>query len=469
MKYIRTTAALFFVFAVTYSVDAQNRIAEKKSVDFESLTDFITCDLFDPDFLYGDCAYTGVISASDGKLYFFVSSHNSDYAARFYSFDPAKEKITLLGEMDKVLGEDAKKQISHGKVHTQLFEHKNKLWFATHISHYKDGLPSTNYRGKIPYSGGHFVSYDLQTGQFTDLARIFGSEGIITMTMDKHNEVLYGLTWPTGVLVSYDIKNNDLRYWGAVQKIAEWGHRGGTEWDMICRTLAIDPCDFVYGSTMDGSIWKYDASQPRRVSFIKGLDLSRVPFSQSAKESTRGDFKNGWRTIEWNDKTNTFWGLHFHCTTLFEFDPAGDYIRAVDELRPQAYRGMPTNPETSQLGFMVGPENTIFYLADGPAVQMQERRTLQSNLYLITYQIDKHKYTDHGPILSKDGRRVFFGESIAIGADDHIYSVAWVEVADKERIQQLRAARTKGAPAETARAVYEMLLVRLPRWQQFVK
>ena len=53
MKYIRTTAALFFVFAVTYSVDAQNRIAEKKTVDFESLTDFITCDLFDPDTKYG--------------------------------------------------------------------------------------------------------------------------------------------------------------------------------------------------------------------------------------------------------------------------------------------------------------------------------------------------------------------------------------------------------------------------------
>jgi hypothetical protein len=469
MKLLNFFLSFCIVLAFAGPAAAQAPVVEKKTIDFESLAGHIKCDLFQPDFLYGDCAYTGLISASDGKIYFFVSSHNSDYAARFYSFDPATDKITFIASMDKVLGEDAKEQISHGKVHTQIFEHKNKLWFATHISHYKKGLPSTDYRGKKPYSGGHFVSYDLKTGRFDDLARIFPNEGIITMEMDKDGEILYGLTWTTGILVSYDIKNNDLRYWGAVQKMGEWGHRGGTEWDMICRTLAIDPNGFVYGSTMDGAIWKYYASQSRRVSFIEGLDLSRVPFSQSAEGSTKGDFKDGWRTIDWNPNTNSFWGLHFHCTTLFEFDPAANYIRAVDELRPLAYRGMPTNPETSQLGFMVGPKNTIFYLADGPMVKIAGRPRLRCNLYLITYDIDKQKYTDHGPILSSDKRRVFFGESIAIGADDHIYSVAWVEVTDEKRIETLRSARTRGAPAETARAVYEMLLVRLPKWQEFVK
>ena len=469
MKLRNLISGLWVCFFFVCPALAGPRHTEKKTVTFESLTGHIKCELFQPDFLYGDCSYTGLLSASDGKIYFFVSSHNKDYAARFFSFDPATDKTTFIASMDKVLGEDAKKQISHGKVHTRMFEHKGKLWFATHISVYKDGLASTDYHGKKPYTGGHFVSYDLKTGRFEDLARIFPNEGIITMGMDKDEEILYGLTWTTGILVSYDIKNDDLRYWGAVQKMGEWGHHGGTEWDMICRTLAIDPNGFVYGSTMDGAIWKYDASQPRRVSFIEGLDLSRVPLSQSAEESTKGDLKNGWRTIDWNPNTNSFWGLHFHCTTLFEFDPVANYIRAVDELRPLAYRGMPTNPETSQLGFMVGPKNTIFYLADGPMVKIAGRPRLRCNLYLITYEIDKQKYTDHGPILSSDKRRVFFGESIAIGADDHIYSVAWVEVIDEKRIETLRSARTRGAPAETRRAVYEMLLVRLPKWQEFVK
>ena len=59
-------------------------------------------------------------------------------------------------------------------------------------------------------------------------------------------------------------------------------------------------------------------------------------------------------------------------------------------------------------------------------------------------------------------RRLLYG-------DDHIYSVAWVEVADSKRAEKLVALRTKGAPAETQKTIYEMLLIRLPKWQQFVE
>jgi hypothetical protein len=469
MKLKRAFSGLLMCFFFVCPALGEARHTEKKTVAFESLAGHIKCDIFQPNFLWGDSSYTALIYASDGKIYFSIGSHNTDHACRFFSFDPTTEKVTLIGEMDKVLGEDAEKQISQGKIHTRMFEHKGKIWFATHTGFYQRGVSGINYRGKAPYKGGHFMNYDLATGQFNDLARIFPNEGIISMTMDKVNEVLYGLTWPSGILVSYDIKTDDLRYWGAVQHRGEWGHRGGTEWDMICRTPTVDPNGCVYGSTVNGQIWKYDPTKVRRVSYIEGLDLSYVPFSQSAEEILKGDFRNNWRTIEWNPKTNSFWGLHFQCTTLFEFDPVANYIRTVDELRPTAYRGMPANPEISQLGFTIGPKNTIFYLAHGPMVKIEGRQRLRCNLYLITYDIDTQKYTDHGPIFSNDGRRVFFAESIAIAADDHIYSVAWVEVADKERAKTLRMARTKGAPEETQRAVYEILLVRLPKWQEFVK
>ena len=116
--------------------------------------------------------------------------------------------------MDKVLGEDAKKRYSHCKIHTQMFEHKGKIWFATHTAFYEGGLPGVDLSGNKPtYSGGHFMNYDLESGEFTDLAHIVPNEGIITMTMDKKNEILYGMTWPSGLLISYDIKNKDLRYW----------------------------------------------------------------------------------------------------------------------------------------------------------------------------------------------------------------------------------------------------------------
>lgn len=460
-------AVVLFVFACAVSGAATE--VRKNSTAFESLSSYIEADLFQPDFVQGDCSYTAIISASDGKIYFSIGTHNTNYACRFFSFEPATEKIKLIAEMDKVLGEDAKKQYSHSKIHTQMFEHKGKIWFATHTAFYERGLPGVDLSGNKPaYSGGHFMNYDLESGEFTDLAHIFPNEGIITMTMDKKNEILYGMTWPSGLLISYDIKNKDLRYWGAVQERGEWGPRG-TEWDMVCRTLALDPDGYLYGSTMNGRIWKYDSSQIRRVSYIKGLDLSKVPFSQSSRETLKGDFRNNWRTIEWNDKSNSFWGLHFETGTLFEFIPSENYIRAVAELSHPDYIGMPRNPEISQLGFMIGPKNTIFYLAHGPAVEIKERKDVQSSLNLITYDIDKGKYICHGPIFSSNKRRVFFAESIAIGVDDHIYSVAWVEVADPERAEALRSKRTDGAPAETQRMVYEMLLIRLPKWQTYIE
>ena len=62
----------------------------------------------------------------------------------------------------------------------------------------------------------------------------------------------------------------------------------------------------------------------------------------------------------------------------------------------------------------------------------------------------------------------FFSESIAIGKDDHVYTVAWVEVCNPEKRKALAEARASG-PAETSGMIYEMLLVRLPKWQQFVE
>ncbi|MCA9449652.1 MAG: hypothetical protein KC931_21205, partial [Candidatus Omnitrophica bacterium] len=146
-----------------------------------------------------------------------------------------------------------------------------------------------------------------------------------------------------------------------------------------------------------------------------------------------------------------------------------NYLRTVTDLRPEAYQGMPRNPETSQLGFAIGPKNTIYYLCHGPAIEIEGKPEVQSSVHLMTYEIDKEELTDHGPLLTDDQRRPFFTESIAIGPDDHIYTVAWVEVTDPERKTALLEARKSTGPAETEKMVYEMMLVRLPEWSDFVK
>ncbi len=468
MKTRQVMALVLLALALIGSAVAQPTVVEKKTVSFDSLEKTIDCEFFNPNFLVADCNYHSLRAASDGKIYFTLGTHNAEFACRCYCFDPKTEEMSLVCEFDKVVGENAETDISQGKIHTRLFDHDGKLWFASHTAFYQDGLPGIDYGGKTPHKGGRFFSYDLETGQFNDLARVLPSEGIISMTMDKENEILYGITWPSGLLVSYEVETNDLRCWGAVQSRGEWGHHPW-EWDRICRTLGIDPDGNVYGSTMDGEIWKYDRRETPRVRYIEGLDLSKVPFSQSAEETSKGDFQNNWRAIEWNPNTGSFWGILFETTTLFEFIPSKNYVRSVVDLRPEQYRWMPRNPEVSQLGFTIGPENTIFYLCHGPAVAIEGKPEVQSGLYLLTYDIDENRLTNHGPVIAENQRRVFFSESIEIGPDDHIYTVAWVEVTDPERIATIREARKTGAPAETEKMVYEILLTRLPKWQGFVQ
>ncbi len=430
----------------------------KTTVAFESVEASITAKAFPIDFPQGDCSYHSLVQASDGFIYFTANTHNLDYACRLYRFEPDSGKTELIGKLDEVLGEDATQQISQGKIHTRIYEHRGKLWFATHTSFYKDVMAGIDSGEKRPYEGGHFVNYDLSTGQFQDVAKAFPSEGIMTMVMDPEKDTLYGLTWPSGIFISYDLAKSDLRLWGGLQE----------QGDHICRCLAIDPDGYVYGCLEGGAIWKYDASALKRVNRVEGLDLSRVPFTHSTEEARAKPAYHMWRAIEWNPNTESFWGLHFGSTTLFEFTPQTGTIRAVAKFRNEASQEPPINPYFTQLGFMIGPQNTIFYFAHGPAVEMKERPALESNLYLYTYAIDEKKFTDHGPIFTTDGRRVFFSESIAIGRDDHIYSVPWIEVTDPGRREILIGARKEGAPAETEKAVYETEILQLPRWQEFV-
>jgi hypothetical protein len=471
MKPARTTIVWTVALAVAVGMAwaEQPTQVEKRTVSLKDVKKRIPCEFFQPDFLIGDSNYHSLVSASDGKLYFSIDTHNTDYACRFYSFDPASETMTMIAELDAPLDEDAKKEISQGKVHVPFFEHKGKLYFATHTSFYQEGLPGYDAGQKPLYTGGRFVSYDMETGAFETLARIVPNEGLITMIMDRQREVLYGLSWPSALLVSYDLTSNELRCWGAVQERGEWGHHPH-EWNRVCRTLGLEPNGRLYGSTMDGRVWRFDPDvRPRPFSYIDGLDLSRATFSQSAEQTLKGDFQHNWRVVEWNPATNSFFGVLWETTALFEFVPDKNYIRALADFRHEAYQGMPRNPEISQLGFIIAPDhNTILYLAHGPAPEIDGVFAVQSGLYLLTYDIEQRTMKNHGLVLGKNDRRPFFAESLVIGSDERMYSAAWVEVTDPARRSAIAEARAFG-PEETERMVYEILLIRMPKWRTFTR
>ena len=54
------------------------------------------------------------------------------------------------------------------------------------------------------------------------------------------------------------------------------------------------------------------------------------------------------------------------------------------------------------------------------------------NLHLVTYHIPSDTYTDHGPIFYEDGSRPTYVNSIAIGKDGTVYTLARFQHEGKE-------------------------------------
>src|ERR1039458_10201091 len=165
-------------------------------------------------------SYNAVSTASNGNIYYVLSSDKPDLAAQMFVYDPAMNKSRRVGDLNQASGEADLHAIAQGKSHVSFVEANGKLYFATHIGFYtiikgmeKPGIPP---KGMKPYPGGHFLAYDIASGKYENLATAPRHEGIIAFQMDTRRGRLYGLTWPTGRLLRYDLADPKLKKIGAV-------------------------------------------------------------------------------------------------------------------------------------------------------------------------------------------------------------------------------------------------------------
>ena len=167
-----------------------------------------------PEEAKGGEAWNGITVAHDGTVYYVLSSPEYNVPAQMYSFNPKTKAITHISSLNDAVGQGDQKAVAQGKSHVSFVEDNGKLYFSTHLGYYAhvEGVETTAPapNGYAPYPGGHFVSYDLKTGKFENLAIAPGGEGIITFAMDTQRGRLYGITWPTGHFLSYDLKTKDL-------------------------------------------------------------------------------------------------------------------------------------------------------------------------------------------------------------------------------------------------------------------
>ena len=385
--------------------------------------------------------YNGMGTGSDGKIYYVLSSEKFDSGAQVYSFDPAAEKIQHLGDLTEACGEKDKRTIVQGKSHVTFVECKGKLYFATHTGFYaiiddmeKMGPPPAG-SGYKPYPGGHFVAYDMASGKFESLAIEPRGEGILTMNMDTKRARLYGLTWPTGFFIYHDLATGKTKDLGPTSLKGENGK--GETYRTICRSFAIDPADgSVYFTTGDGAICRYRYDRDA-IETVEGEDMKKDYFGLYDPTSA-GHMGYNWRQVIWHPKENVVYGVHGNSGYLFRFDPRVPRLEVLERLTsvPSKRSGMYDQFSYGYLGFTLGPDaRTLYYLTGGPIYVDGKRVTGKSatakgeakgleNLHVVTYDIPTRRYTDHGAVFYEDGQRPLYVNSIAVGMDGSVYTLA---------------------------------------------
>ena len=423
----------------------------------------------EPDYLPGERIYSGfedahdtynaISVASDGMVYYVLSSQRYDVGGQFCRYDPSSGKVDIIADLSEAVGEKRKKYIAQGKSHVEFEECDGKLYFATHVGYYQmiDGaeqLPVDAPKGWRLYPGGHFLSYDMSTGKIEDLAIAPDGEGIITMAMDKDRRHLFGLTWPSGIFLDYDIDNSSLRDLGRVTLAGET-KLGTPEFRVICRSMFVDPRDGnVYWSTADGDIWTYNPKD-EGPSKVEGVDL-RLDYFGRYDPSDAGSMGYNWRKIRWYAPENKAYGVHGNSGYLFTFDPTSKKVEIVERItsEPSRKSGMGDQFSYGYLGFIISGKGKIYYLTGAPVykdgkrvsgldkINMGAAKGIEY-LHLVTYDIPKGQYKDLGPVFYDDGSFPTYVNSIALGKDGDVYTLARFKHDGKE-IEDLVRIRMSG-------------------------
>jgi hypothetical protein len=401
--------------------------------------------VYDSGFADAHDTYNGIGAASDGRIYYVLSSERHDVAGQMFVLDPASGRPRHVADLDEAAGQKVLHVIAQGKSHVNFVEAGGKLYFATHIGFYSivDGMETMGIppTGFSRYPGGHLLSYDLATGRIDDLATAPQQEGVLTMNVDGRRQRVYALTWPGGWFFRYDLASRELKTLG---RFFEQGENGkGAEYRTICRSLAVDPEDgSVYFTRGEGTILRYrydrDAVEP-----VRGDDLKKDYFGQYDAASP-GHMAYNWRQTAYRAADRLFYGVHGNSGYLFSFDPRAERVEVLDRItsEPSRRSGMFDQFSYGYLGFTLGPDGrTLYYLTGGPVYEGGRRVAGKSStakgeakgtedLHLVTYDIPERRYTDHGAVFYADGGRPSYVNSIAVGRDGTVYTIARIPRSD---------------------------------------
>lgn len=378
--------------------------------------------------------WSALYGAKSGKIYIGLCTHAE--AAHFYEFDPATEQMRHLCDLTTLHDERGEGINTNGKIHVRMGEDREgNIYFG--------GLNEDTGPESIDpssYKGAYWYRYNPRLDKVEVLGRISRHFGLLGMVMDPVYMRLYGLA-EDGHLYMHDIEARTTRDLGKVD-----------DWD-ICRTIFADDQGNVYGSFPVAQIWKYDPKLDEVIDFPNirlQYDMRVLPRTMSKPMIDR---KVIWRVIEWDPVEKVAYGIVGGNSMLFRYDVHQGAEGRIDYLLPLTapqywdetdVRSVPfatlalTISQDRKIYFAPTASGSFDYVGNSWDVKDEEK--LQAKLaggyfppvsYLVSYDLNEHRRTSHGLMVTEGGNLVFGLGGACTGAKDgRIYFVGAIEEKD---------------------------------------
>ena len=86
-------------------------------------------DLHDWPFLDGQ--WEGILADTDGFVWFAVSSHSFDHSAQLFRYDPGRDKVEHVADIDQVCGEKLSGHAPQDKIHCTMWQDGDVIYFLS--------------------------------------------------------------------------------------------------------------------------------------------------------------------------------------------------------------------------------------------------------------------------------------------------------------------------------------------------
>ena len=387
--------------------------------------------------------YSGALLARDGRVY--TAACRGKRPGRLYVYDPKADEIKICatftsgaqrgGEDGEPLPPDVAPTLDdgpgawlhgHDKIHARLYEGpEGRIYGATDSAVANERPNNTRV-----YAGGHFFAYDPKTGKIIDLGWARRHEGIIAMCMDRERMILYGITWPSGLLVRRRIKWEEdgqlfKKLGPRVLGLATSGLQGVPRYFDALADGRVFTCDGHTGDILVYVPWDYkgtldppDAVKKGRLMRPTGLVTPFRPDPSPPPAVLRysNRYRNWWRTGARSPDGTRIWTSGQRGGQLVEIDgTAGTLGRVRFHPHAKPWAGEEKDgwggETVSLLGF--GPKGRLFYRAEGHLLSYEPAKgeVRDWGVFTLAGESDMKVGLGIGPAAFDGSGRMYFGAS----------------------------------------------------------